>query len=143
MGWNSVLMPQGWIAGAKIAPKVENDKLLDAAEPHIREIASYIAKGDAFPTEKPGRNWMSDIANPMMYSFMVKDKKFYATDACISCGACVENCPENNITLENGKPKWHGNCTHCCACIAGCPSKAIEYGKGTIGQERYYNTRKA
>lgn len=86
---------------------------------------------------------MSTIANPMMYSMMVKDNKFYVTDKCVGCGTCAARCPENNITIENGKPVWHGNCTHCCACIAGCPHEAIEYGKGTIGQVRFFNTRKA
>jgi len=143
MGWNSVIMPQGWIAGSKIASKEENNKILDEAEPRIHSIATVIAKGNKLPEEKQGKSWMSTIANPMMYSMMVKDKKFYVADACIGCGTCAERCPENNITIENGKPVWHGNCTHCCACIAGCPKQAIEYGKSTIGQVRYYNTREA
>ena len=143
MGWNSVLMPQGWIAGSKIASREENDRILDEAEPRIRSIAASIAKGSQLPEEKPGKSWMSTIANPMMYSMMIKDKKFYATDACVGCGTCAERCPENNITIENDKPVWHGDCTHCCACIAGCPKQAIEYGKSTIGQVRYYNKREA
>lgn len=143
MGWNSVLMPQNWIMGTKILSKEENDKIIDEAEPKIREIASFIAKGEALPAEQPGKAWMSKLANPMMYSMMIKDKKFTVTDACISCGGCVNRCPENNITLVGGKPTWHGNCTACCACIAGCPEGAIEYGKGTVGQVRYFNTRTA
>lgn len=65
-------------------------------------------------------------------------KKFYATDACTGCGLCTKVCPLKNITLENGRPSWHGNCTQCQACISICPHTAIEYGKITLGKRRHY-----
>lgn len=46
-------------------------------------------------------------------------------------------CPLNNITLEDGKPLWGGNCTHCMACISYCPTEAIEYGRRSVGKPRY------
>ena len=41
-------------------------------------------------------------------------------------------CPLNNITMVEGK-----TCIHCSACINRCPKLAIEYGKKTIGKNRY------
>ena len=80
---------------------------------------------------------MTYVLNPLMYSTMIKSKKFFATSNCNGCGKCVEVCPLNNVTLFNGKPKWDKNCTHCMACINSCPQKSIEYGKSTKGKNRY------
>jgi len=54
------------------------------------------------------------------------------------CGKCVNVCPLQNITLENGKPTWHGNCTICMACYHHCPVNAIQYGKATKGKGQYF-----
>lgn len=80
----------------------------------------------------------SGKTNDLFYKFFVSANKFYATDACVSCGLCQQNCPLNNIELVNGKPKWSDSCTHCLACIGSCPKKAIEYGKGTKNRTPYY-----
>ena len=79
----------------------------------------------------------SSLVNVVYYPLIVKDKKFYAEDTCSGCGLCVKKCPLNNITVENGKPVWHGNCTHCMACISYCPVEAIEYGNRSKGKRRY------
>lgn len=68
----------------------------------------------------------------------VSDKKYYSTDACVSCGKCVEVCPLQNIGLENGRPRWHGHCTHCEACYHYCPQNAVQFGKVTRGKGQYY-----
>ena len=68
----------------------------------------------------------------------VSDEPFHSTDACISCGKCVSVCPLQNITLEDGRPKWHGNCTNCDACFHHCPRNAIQYGKASVGKKQYY-----
>lgn len=73
----------------------------------------------------------------MFFKFIVKDKKFYYTDKYIECGKCEKECVLNNISYIDGKPKWNGNCTHCMACLSKCPTGAIEYGKKTVGKERY------
>lgn len=137
-GFNSVVMPQGYIAGGGTQPKEINDKILKESEPKILGIAKTIRDNKTLPKEKPGSAVMSKILNPIMYSFMVSAKAFTATDKCTGCGKCTERCPLNNVTLINGKPAWGKDCTHCMACIAGCPAEAIEYGKKTQGKTRYY-----
>ena len=137
-GFNSIVMPQGYIAGGGTQPKYINDKVLENAKPKIQEIAKVIAKGKKLPKEEPGKAIMSIILNPIMYAIMIKTKGFAVTDKCSECGTCADRCPMNNIKIVNGRPVWGDNCTHCMACIAGCPKEAIEYGKKTQGKTRYY-----
>ena len=68
----------------------------------------------------------------------LSDKDYYVTDACISCGKCAEVCPLQNITLEGGKPRWHGHCTQCEACYHYCPRNAVQFGKATRGKGQYH-----
>lgn len=138
MGFNSVVMPQGYIAGGGTQPKEINDKILAEAEPEIIKIAEAIRNKQTLPEEQPGKAIMSKVLNPIMYSLMISAKGFSVTDKCSGCGKCETRCPLNNIKLVNEKPVWDNNCTHCMACIAGCPTEAIEYGKKTQGKPRYY-----
>ena len=138
LGFNSVVMPQGYIAGGGTQPKDVNDKILKAAEPKIISIAETIRDKQMLPKEQPGKAMMSKVLNPIMYSMMISAKGFRVTDKCTGCGECAQRCPLNNIKLTNGKPVWGNQCTHCMACIAGCPNEAIEYGKKTVGKPRYY-----
>lgn len=76
--------------------------------------------------------------NPVWCKWKLRAKDFHTTEGkCIGCGKCVRLCPLNNITLEEGKPVWHDNCTHCMACIGNCPTRAIEYGNITQEKEQY------
>lgn len=72
------------------------------------------------------------------YKGSCKTAKFYATDACISCGLCERVCPVQAIQMKNGRPEWvKSTCEHCTACINRCPKDAIEYGRMTRGRNRY------
>lgn len=138
MGFNSIVMPQGYIAGGGTQPKEINDKILSDAEPKIIKIAEIIRDKQPLPGEQPGKAIMSKVLNPVMYSMMIRAKDFEVTDKCTGCGKCEARCPLNNIKLVNGRPVWGKECTHCMACIAGCPAEAVEYGKKTKGKPRYY-----
>ena len=137
-GFNSVVMPQGYIVGGGTQPQEVNEKILKAAEPKIIGIAERIRDGQPLAPEQPGKAMMSRVLNPIMYATMISAKGFTVSDWCAGCGKCAERCPLNNIRLVDGKPTWGKNCTHCMACIAGCPAEAIEYGKKTQGKPRYY-----
>jgi pyruvate formate lyase activating enzyme len=46
----------------------------------------------------------------------------YTINYCISCGLCVETCPQHALTLNNGKIYWNADlCVECDECIHTCP----------------------
>jgi ferredoxin len=141
LGFKSLVMPQNNIAHTDIKTDAENNEILEAVTPVIKDLAVAIKDGKQFPKEEPGKGFMSKVLNPVMYAFIVNAKGFYVSNACNGCGKCTIRCPLSNIKLTNGKPQWGKDCTHCMACICGCPSKAIEFGKKTPGRNRYYNTK--
>lgn len=139
-GLAQVVMPENYLAMFPTPDEAECREILQKADPVIESIAKTIKNGESLPQKhvSPADRIMSGPVNPLFYSLFVHDKKFTVTNACVSCGKCARRCPLNNITLEGGKPIWHGNCTHCMACIGGCPAKAIEYGAKSKDRNRYY-----
>ncbi|MDE6733478.1 MAG: EFR1 family ferrodoxin [Oscillospiraceae bacterium] len=65
----------------------------------------------------------------------------FTVNGCKSCGLCEKVCPNGNITLENGAPKFGGKCDLCLGCLNVCPADAIDFGKSTRGKKRYKNRR--
>lgn len=139
-GVMQINMPENYIAMFSAPSVTEAEAIIRKGEHRAAEAAGLIAAGQDFPARKPGvlDKFYSGPVNAFFYKFCIGDKKFYATDRCISCGKCVESCLLHNISLEQGRPVWHGSCTHCMACISQCPTEAIEYGKHSVGLRRYY-----
>lgn len=140
MGTAQILMPENYIAMFSVPQAAEARAIVAKAEPDIRRAIACIAAAQSFP---PPRSSLYDrlasaAVNPLFYPLFVKASSFTVSDACIGCGQCIQRCPTNNITLENGKPVWSKNCTHCMACICYCPTEAIEYGKKSLGKPRYH-----
>ena len=46
-------------------------------------------------------------------------------DKCTGCAACVDVCPVNAITIEDGKAVISEECIGCRACETQCPTGAI------------------
>ncbi|MBN2560246.1 MAG: 4Fe-4S binding protein [Phycisphaerae bacterium] len=47
-------------------------------------------------------------------------------EKCTGCGACVDVCPVEAITLNDEKAAVdQENCTDCAVCVAECPTEAI------------------
>lgn len=52
---------------------------------------------------------------------------YVITDACVSCGACADQCPVEAIS--EGEDRYEidaETCVECGACAAQCPVEAIE-----------------
>ena len=50
------------------------------------------------------------------------------TTACIACGLCQRNCPEDAIhVVDNVARIDYDKCTGCGTCVAKCPKKIITY----------------
>jgi ferredoxin len=48
-------------------------------------------------------------------------------ELCISCGACIDACPEEAISDETGDTVIDAAlCTDCATCADQCPSEAIK-----------------
>lgn len=139
MGVTGIIMPENYIALYEAPDKAKARQIVEKAEPLIMSAAEIIHRGMAFSEHKykVADRLNSSVVNSVFYQFIVKAKKFRALDNCTGCGKCVKECPLNNIRIADNKPVWGKNCTHCMACICKCPAEAIEYGKNSVGKERY------
>lgn len=53
---------------------------------------------------------------------------FFITDACTSCGICLEKCPQDCIDEGTPFEIKQENCLHCGNCAEVCPESAIQKG---------------
>lgn len=138
-GCFEVVMPENYIALFTTPSKDKALKIIAESEKIIDKAAFAINNGERFQniSVTTADKLNSGVVNNIFYPLFVHAKKFYATDACISCGKCVKVCPLNNIHIENSRPIWGKACTHCMACICRCPKEAIEYGQHSKGLVRY------
>ncbi|MCR5649120.1 MAG: EFR1 family ferrodoxin [Oscillospiraceae bacterium] len=138
-GLARVVMPENYIAMFSAPDEEEARRIIEKAVPGIDAAAELIREGRDLPPVKKGvmAGFLSAAVNRGFYASAIKDRDFFATDACISCGLCAEVCPLGNIELRDGRPVWKGTCTQCMSCICRCPVQAIEYGKKSAGKPRY------
>ena len=150
-GWTlnacfSVQMPETYIGmpGFKLDTDENAQRKIAAADKLMNDCILRLQNKESFSKmTKGGAAWFkSRLINPGFSKMATNDKKYYTTDACIHCGKCIEACPLKNITLEDGHPKWNGNCTMCMSCYHHCPVNAIQYGKATMGKGQYYFGRR-
>lgn len=138
----SLQMPETYIGmpGFKLDTDENAKRKIEAADKAMQEYIPRLQKKESFSKMiVGGLAWLkSHVVNPGFNRFATDDSKYHVTEACIHCGKCVKVCPLQNITLENGKPTWHGHCTICMACYHHCPVNAIQYGKATKGKGQYF-----
>ena len=140
----SVQMPNNYILfpGFDVDSKeLENKKKRDAIN-RVELIAQKLKeKYHTIDVVEGACAWLkSRIVYPWFKRYSMSDQKFVVqAEKCTRCGACVKNCPMDNISIENGAlPKWNGNCAMCLACIHRCPTRAIEYAHATQKKGRYF-----
>lgn len=135
----SIVMPNNYIVGSDPDDKEEAIRKIKNAEIEIKEISGEIKNRKyTYRAEEGSFSWIkSGIVNLGFNKFARSTKNFYATEKCIGCGVCERNCPMKTIHIENGKPVWGKECRQCLKCINECPMCAIEYGKATVGRNRY------
>ena len=138
-GLQEVVMPENYIAMFKAPGKRLAAKIRKAAVPKVKEAAEKILAGERLHGKKVtlAERVKSFAVNPAFYALFVKSKSFYVKDKCIGCGKCAFSCPVSGIIMQDGKPRWTGNCSHCMACICGCGASAIEYGNKSKHKMRY------
>lgn len=138
MGCIPVVMPENYIAMFDTPCEEKAAHIIEKALPSIKKTAEIIKEEKKYSQKINIQDKLkSSVVNTLFCSFFVKDKKFTVSESCINCGVCAAKCPCGNITFRDKKPVWNGNCVHCMACISYCPKEAIEYGKISVGQQRY------
>ncbi|MCD6519603.1 MAG: DUF362 domain-containing protein [Anaerolineae bacterium] len=86
------------------------------------------AEGDArgrglFRALSSGWVWKQLVAMP------------YATEKCVGCGYCAENCPVQAIQIVDGRARMDGRtCIRCYCCHELCPYSAIELRRPLLGR---------
>lgn len=136
-------MPETYIAlpGFALDTPANEQRKVEKARADLPRVASLIAHRTRkhyemiwgwFPWSK------TYLLRPLFYSFLITDRHFHSTEACIGCGRCEKGCPLHNIRLIDKRPQWQGNCTQCMSCYHHCPTNAIQYGRFTLGKGQYY-----
>lgn len=138
-GTTAIQMPANYVVMYDVLPKEEAGAAARKVVPEIRKVAEAIQKHQVVEVETrmAGHKSFSMIA-PAFNFLMVSAKSFHTNGDCTGCGTCQAFCPLGNIHLKDGRPTWGEECMHCMACISVCPHKAINYGKKTVGRNRYY-----
>lgn len=54
-------------------------------------------------------------------------KDAVVNQSCTACGLCAKRCPAENISIKNGKVKFHASCSACLRCVYSCPNHAINF----------------
>lgn len=146
-GWElsacfSLIMPETYIGmpGFKLDNEETAQRKIETTRATLAKNGPRLLQRERFSEMTVGRfAWLkSHLINASFNKYATDDSKYRSTETCIHCGKCVEVCPLHNITLEDGKPKWHGHCTICMACYHHCPVNAIHYGKATQGKGQYW-----
>ena len=134
-------MPNTYVnmAGMSTDKPEKAKRKIEKAKAHLPEVIAAITERKSVTEMRRGLfpRFKTNVIGKGFYKW-VSDEPFRSTDDCVSCGKCVKVCPLQNITLEDGRPKWHGNCTNCDACFHHCPKNAIQYGKASVGKRQYY-----
>ena len=71
------------------------------------------------------RESMSDAHKGRDSRCSLREKDFRITDACIGCGKCMRNCPQQCITKGTPFLIHQEHCLHCGLCYENCPVQAI------------------
>lgn len=144
MGFGGVPMPENYTVMYKAPSKEVQDRIFVLATDELVMLANTMLRGEMITDRMDMRlvKRFTAILNPWFFGAYVSSRRFRVTDKCVSCGRCERECPYRNISLVQGRPVWGDKCTHCMSCINGCPRAAIEYGRKTVGKERYFCKRK-
>jgi ferredoxin len=103
---------------------------LEHAEAFGRRVAertlSALSKADPFDIATPGNH-------PYRGSSKLWDVDFIAVGgACTQCGICAEGCPAGAVDAQRSDVIDKVKCITCCACIKNCPQNARTMKPGLV-----------
>lgn len=113
--------------------KEKYENRLNAYDDHIKRIAKIIGnKGENFDepiSRRFGKTLYEHVTKFYLRKISQINKKSVDDKKCNKCEVCVNVCPTNNITLDEGGIAWSNYCVECFGCIHGCHVNAITFGK--------------
>lgn len=134
----TVVMPDNFFG----IPLEKREKLLEAAEPTIIQIAQDIAlaKRDVTAVKEAylwklfgtSASWWY-LKNRLNFENMTVDAA-----KCVGCNICADICQMENITMVAGNPTFGNNCANCLGCVHWCPQSAISAGKLILDNSKRY-----
>ena len=133
----TVKMVDNYVLMYDIPDAAEREKIRSRAGLWLEHIKKQVTARQRTDCRGELRDRLATAAIYPIYAKGRRTRKFYTNDKCIGCAVCVNRCPARAMTMENGRPKWVAErCIHCMSCIR---CGAVEYGKNTVGRERYTN----
>lgn len=111
--------------------------VINAMPVKVHQITDDILSGKTQRTKyklDPFRAFATNQEKKNAYRFA---KSVQILDSCTGCGWCADNCPQNNILMEIGRPALRDKCVICFRCIYGCPAHALQSKNALVIQTGY------
>lgn len=102
------------------------EELLKVLPVKLQRIADDLTAGTEFKYQRnPISRTVSRVGRLEQINAFRFGTMMRVSDRCISCGKCADLCPEGNIVMDGGKPKFSNQCSMCLGCVYGCPVDAL------------------
>ena len=145
-GWKSfsatsIIMPNTYVLmkGFNVDSANVEQRKIDNSSASLNKAIKRIESHNTDEEIKQGRfpRFKSYIIYPWFKRYAMSSRPFHTTPACILCKKCINNCPMQNISLQDNNIKWSEHCAMCLKCFHSCPVNAIQYGKATKNKLQY------
>ena len=101
-------------------------RMIRAMEVKLPQDARLIAAGSGSVQKiNPLRRLGSFLLRIEHAAMPLIGRTFKVSKDCSGCGLCEKLCPQGNITMKDGKPKFGGSCAGCMGCSFRCPQDAV------------------
>lgn len=127
-----IMMPSNW--AVRDSEEIESIVInaLDSKVKVIGEIISDSENKQLLASQKRISLYSRIMAAIGTFSrrigFPIMGKFYKASDTCNGCSLCAAQCPQKNIKMMNGKPRFGWKCVICMKCIYACPMNSISAG---------------
>lgn len=105
-------------------------KMFKTAKERMSSVSSEIRNGRVKPILYPLRARVMHAICGIEHVGMKLNGNLYTVNKkrCINCNRCVNDCPQKNITIKDGKFHFGPSCIGCARCAFCCPTDAINTG---------------